>query len=40
VSVWPTNDSAGTMVQLAGAVLAKDSAKAVGEPTPASKSKS
>jgi hypothetical protein len=40
VSVWPTNDSAGTMVQLAGAVLAKDSAKAAAEPTPAPKSKS
>ena len=39
VSVWPT-DSAGTMVQLAGAVLAKDSAKAGAEPAPTPKSKS
>jgi len=28
VSVWPTTDSAGTMVQLAGAVVRADSAKA------------
>ncbi len=28
VSVWPTTDSAGTMVQLAGAVVTADSAKA------------
>jgi hypothetical protein len=28
VSVWPTSDSAGTMVQLAGAVVRSDSAKA------------
>ena len=31
ISVWPTTDSAGTMVQLAGAVLAKDSVKAAAE---------
>jgi hypothetical protein len=40
ISVWPTTDSAGTMVQLAGAVLTKDSAKARTERGPASKSKS
>jgi hypothetical protein len=40
ISVWPTTDSAGTMVQLAGAVLAKDSVKAAAEPTTAPKSKS
>ena len=40
VSVWPTTDSAGTMVQLAGAVLAKDSARAGTEPAPTPKSKS
>ncbi len=40
VSVWPTTDSAGTMVQLAGAVLSKDSTKAAAEPRPAPKSKS
>ena len=40
VSVWPATDSAGTMVQLAGAVLAKDSGKAAAEPIPAPKSKS
>lgn len=28
VSIWPTTDSAGTMVQLAGAVVAGDSARA------------
>jgi hypothetical protein len=39
VSVWPTTDSAGTMVQLAGAVLAKDSAKAAAKPPPAAKTK-
>ena len=39
VSVWPT-DSAGTMVQLAGAVLAKDSVKAAAERARAPKSKS
>ena len=40
VSVWPTTDSAGTMVQLAGAVLAKDSVKAGTEAAPSPKSKS
>jgi hypothetical protein len=40
ISVWPTTDSAGTMVQLAGAVVAKDSVKAGTEPAPAPKSKS
>ena len=35
VSLWPTSDQAGTMVQLAGAVKAKDSLKS---PAPASKS--
>ena len=40
ISVWPTTDSAGTMVQLAGAVLAKDSAKAATEPAPSPRSKS
>ena len=40
ISVWPTTDSAGTMVQLAGAVLAKDSVRAGTERTPAPKSKS
>jgi hypothetical protein len=40
VSVWPTTDSAGTMVQLAGAVLAKDPAKAGANPAPPPKSKS
>ena len=40
VSVWPTTDSAGTMVQLAGAVLAKDSVKAEIEAAPSPKSKS
>jgi hypothetical protein len=40
ISVWPTTDSAGTMVQLAGAVLAKDSVKAGTEPAPSPKSKS
>ena len=36
VSVWPTTDSAGTMVQLAGAVAKVDSAKATAvEPKPA-----
>ena len=39
VSVWPTTDSAGTMVQLAGAVLPTDSAKAA-QATPAPKTKS
>ncbi len=29
VSLWPTSDGAGTMVQLAGAVIEKDSVKAV-----------
>jgi len=33
VSIWPTTDSAGTMVQLAGAVVGGDSAKA-GRPNP------
>ena len=28
VSLWPTSDGAGTMVQLAGAVIGKDSVKA------------
>lgn len=28
VSLWPTSDGAGTMVQLAGAVIGKDSLKA------------
>jgi len=27
ISVWPTTDSAGTMVQLAGAVVPKDTTK-------------
>jgi hypothetical protein len=40
ISVWPTTDSAGTMVQLAGAVLAKDSAKTAGKPAPATKTRS
>ena len=40
ISVWPTTDSAGTMVQLAGAVLAKDSVKSGTEPAPSPKSKS
>lgn len=40
VSVWPTTDSAGTMVQLAGGVLAKDSVKAAAQPTPVPKIKS
>jgi hypothetical protein len=40
ISVWPTTDSAGTMVQLAGAVLAKDSVKAAAEPAPAPKTRS
>jgi hypothetical protein len=40
ISVWPTTDSAGTMVQLAGAVLAKDSVKAGPLPAPSPKSKS
>ena len=40
VSVWPTTDSAGTMVQLAGAVLAEDSVKAGTEPAPAPKRQS
>jgi hypothetical protein len=40
ITVWPTTDSAGTMVQLAGAVLAKDSLKAAAEPTPSPKSRS
>jgi hypothetical protein len=40
ISVWPTTDSAGTMVQLAGAVLAKDSVKAGTEPASSAKSKS
>jgi hypothetical protein len=40
ISVWPTTDSAGTMVQLAGAVLAKDSAKAATKPAPAPKTRS
>jgi hypothetical protein len=40
ISVWPTTDSAGTMVQLAGAVLAKDSVKAGIESAPWPKSKS
>jgi len=40
ISVWPTTDSAGTMVQLAGAVLAKDSMKAGIESAPSPKSKS
>ena len=40
ISVWPTTDSAGTMVQLAGAVLANDSVKAGTEPAPSPKSKS
>jgi hypothetical protein len=40
ISVWPTTDSAGTMVQLAGAVLARDSVKAAANPTPAAKRKS
>ena len=40
ISVWPTTDSAGTMVQLAGAVLAKDSAKTAAEPAPATKTRS
>ncbi len=40
ISVWPTSDSAGTMVQLAGAVLAQDSMKAGREPAPAPKNKS
>ena len=39
VSVWPT-DSAGTMVQLAGAVLAKDSVSSRTAPIAAPKSKS
>ena len=40
ISVWPVTDSAGTMVQLAGAVLAKDSVKSGTEPAPSPKSKS
>jgi hypothetical protein len=28
VRIWPTTDGAGTMVELAGAVIGKDSAKA------------
>jgi hypothetical protein len=40
ISVWPTTDSAGTMVQLAGAVLAKDSVKSGTQPAPSPKSKS
>jgi hypothetical protein len=40
VTVWPTSDSAGTMVQLAGAVLAKDSLKARTKPAPSPKSRS
>ena len=40
ITVWPTTDSAGTMVQLAGAVLMKDSLKAAAEPTPSPKSRS
>jgi hypothetical protein len=40
ISVWPTTDSAGTMVQLAGAVLARDSVKAAADRTPAPKGKS
>jgi hypothetical protein len=40
VSVWPTTDSAGTMVQLAGAVLAKDSVKAGTEPSATQKRRS
>ena len=40
ISVWPTTDSAGTMVQLAGAVLAKDSVKSGTDPAPSPKSKS
>ncbi len=40
VSVWPTSDKAGTMVQLAGAVLAKDSVKAGTGAAPKPKSKS
>jgi hypothetical protein len=35
VSLWPTSDKAGTMVQLAGAVVAKDTTKS---PQPSSKS--
>jgi hypothetical protein len=33
VSVWPTTDGAGTMVQLVGAALGKDSVKAQGRGT-------
>jgi hypothetical protein len=40
VSVWPTSDSAGTMVQLAGVVLRKDSTKAAAQPGAAPKPKS
>jgi len=40
VTVWPTSDSAGTMVQLAGAVRAKDSVKAGTELAPSQKRKS
>jgi hypothetical protein len=40
VSVWPTSDSAGTMVQLSGVVVPKDSAKATAQPKPAPKPRS
>jgi hypothetical protein len=41
VSIWPTTDGAGTMVQLSGAVIAKDSVKAEpsrAKPTPKKRS--